>query len=463
VYTIGDVSKIVNVSTNTLRYYDEIELLKPCEVQANNQYRYYSDSQIQELVFILEMKQYGFSLNQIKILLKNKSDDKLKALLEEKRIELCNEIAMLNERYLLLEKRIAKIAEGESEKMKENKVLIVDDFALARKLIRNIIEDYGYNVVGEAANGEEAIIAYEELKPDFVIMDITMPKLDGIDATNKITNKYKDARIIICSATNEASVLFESLKAGAKDFILKPISSHRLIQALERILDNNHVISIEKINNITAFIDNNWRNVGFSRMLQQEEIDLLLFQTENSYEDTINNIFNKAELSNATKHEYSNNGPFEVELKIINYIKDKAFEMSQELSYYLSEKLNAKYTIKLQMVENITKSEFKSLIMRNSDIGIIKYNTSSLPIHISIFCDLENKQVFLREFLGCVEKNLKSILSKLVSNYTISTFDVNDTYENYSTISISFDMELNNEVKGFAMLSFPHDLLKYMH
>lgn len=90
-YTIGDVSKIVNISANTLRYYDEIGLLKPCMVQTNNQYRYYSDSQIKEITFILELKQYGFSLDEIKLLLQDKSNQKLKPMLEEKRVELCNE------------------------------------------------------------------------------------------------------------------------------------------------------------------------------------------------------------------------------------------------------------------------------------------------------------------------------------------------------------------------------------
>lgn len=180
-YTIGDVSKIVNISANTLRYYDEIALLKPCMVQTNNQYRYYSDSQIKEITFILELKQYGLSLDEIKILLQDKSNQKLKPMLEEKRVELCNEIARLKERYIFLEKRIYKIDWEGERKMNDGKVLIVDDFELARKMIRNIIEEYGYTVIGEASNGEEAIEAYDILKPEIVIMDITMPKMDGID------------------------------------------------------------------------------------------------------------------------------------------------------------------------------------------------------------------------------------------------------------------------------------------
>lgn len=465
--TIGDVSKIVNVSANTLRYYDEIGLLKPCLVQTNNQYRYYSDSQIKEITFILELKQYGFSLDEIKILLQDKSNHKLKPMLEEKRVELCNEIARLKERYIFLEKRISKIAQEDESKMKEDKVLIVDDFALARKMIRNIIEEYGYTVVGEASNGEEAIVAYDALKPELVIMDITMPKMDGIDATAKIIKKYKNARIIMCSAMSQAHIILEGIKAGARDFILKPISNLRLIQALERGLDDNHSFESERINNMAASFENKWKGKVFSRALKQEEIDLLIFKNinESEQEEVINNIYNKVEFDNSNEPEYSIRGPLKVGLKTITYLEDKFSELSQGFSQYLSSRFNHECTTKLIKVENITISEFRTLLTLDNEVGIIKYNISSLPVHVHALGGFGNKNEILREILDFTAKNLNRIIPGFNTTNIIMSREVYEAFsENYSIILISFSIEFTNKNKGFVMLSLPHDLYnKYIN
>jgi two-component system chemotaxis response regulator CheY len=224
VYTIGEISTIVKISANTLRYYDEIGLLKPSLIKNSNQYRYYSDEQIKDITFILELKQYGFTLYEIKGLIENRNDHKLKCMLEEKRTKLYKEIDRLKDNSILLEKRISEIIKANSLKMKGEKVLIVDDLALARIMIKNIIEEYGYTVIGEASNGQEAISAYEELEPDVVIINIIMPKMDGIDATKEIIKKHKNAKIIMCSEINNAAIIQESIKAGAVGFITKPLS-----------------------------------------------------------------------------------------------------------------------------------------------------------------------------------------------------------------------------------------------
>ncbi|MGI6038102.1 MAG: response regulator [Limnochordia bacterium] len=113
-------------------------------------------------------------------------------------------------------------------------VLIVDDTAFMRMTIKNVVQKGGYEVIGEAADGEEAIAKYMELKPDLVTMDITMPKLDGISAIKAIVAKDPQARIIVCSAMGQKAMVIEALKAGAKDFLVKPFEPERVLEALQK-------------------------------------------------------------------------------------------------------------------------------------------------------------------------------------------------------------------------------------
>lgn len=117
-------------------------------------------------------------------------------------------------------------------------VLITDDTAFMRMTLRNVIEKNGYEVVGEAANGEEAITLYQELKPDLVTMDITMPKVDGITAIKEIMKIDPQAKIIVCSAMGQKPMVIEALSAGAKDFLVKPFDAGtgRGIPAQDRLL-----------------------------------------------------------------------------------------------------------------------------------------------------------------------------------------------------------------------------------
>lgn len=116
------------------------------------------------------------------------------------------------------------------------KVLIVDDAAFMRMMIKDILTKNGYEVVGEAENGDVAVKLYEELKPDVVTMDITMPEKDGISALKEIKAKDPDAKIIMCSAMGQQAMVMESIQAGAKDFIVKPFQKDRVLQALEKVL-----------------------------------------------------------------------------------------------------------------------------------------------------------------------------------------------------------------------------------
>ncbi|NLJ99950.1 MAG: response regulator [Clostridia bacterium] len=114
------------------------------------------------------------------------------------------------------------------------KVLIVDDAAFMRMMIKDILSKNGFDVVGEAADGDEAVEKYQELNPDVVTMDITMPEKDGITAVKEIMAIDPAAIIIMCSAMGQQAMVMEAIQAGAKDFIVKPFQQDRVIQALQK-------------------------------------------------------------------------------------------------------------------------------------------------------------------------------------------------------------------------------------
>ncbi|WP_408956088.1 response regulator [Natroniella sp. ANB-PHB2] len=115
-------------------------------------------------------------------------------------------------------------------------VLVVDDAQFMRTMLKKLIEDNGYEVVDEAVNGEEAVEKYKETNPDLVTMDITMPKMDGIEAIKKIKEYDSNADVIVCSAMGQKPMVVESLEVGAKDFIVKPIKPEKVKDSLDNIL-----------------------------------------------------------------------------------------------------------------------------------------------------------------------------------------------------------------------------------
>lgn len=118
------------------------------------------------------------------------------------------------------------------------KVLIVDDAAFMRLSIRTILEQNGFEVVAEAANGEEAVDKYFEIKPDLVTMDITMPVMGGIEAADKICKADKSARIVMVSAMGQERIVIDAVKVGAKSFIVKPFKSERVVEVLTQVAAN---------------------------------------------------------------------------------------------------------------------------------------------------------------------------------------------------------------------------------
>lgn len=127
------------------------------------------------------------------------------------------------------------------------KILIVDDSTVMRKNLYSIFTKNGHEVVGEAVDGKQALLLYSELKPDLVTMDITMPKMNGVDAVTHIINKNKNAKIIMISALNQKQMVFEALKSGAKHYIIKPIESTKLLGIVNEVLKDNEKPSDKNI------------------------------------------------------------------------------------------------------------------------------------------------------------------------------------------------------------------------
>lgn len=116
------------------------------------------------------------------------------------------------------------------------RVLIVDDAMFMRKMLRDILTNAGgFTIVGEARNGREAVDLYETHSPEIVTMDLVMPELDGIAATREILRRHPAARVVMCTSLGQETLLAESIAAGALDFIIKPFTPEKVLNALRAI------------------------------------------------------------------------------------------------------------------------------------------------------------------------------------------------------------------------------------
>jgi two-component system chemotaxis response regulator CheY len=116
-------------------------------------------------------------------------------------------------------------------------VLVVDDAAFMRATLRDIFSRNGYEVVGEAKNGIEALALYGQLRPGLVTMDIVMPEMGGIEAVRRIVQSDPGARVIMCSAMGQQALVIEAIQAGARDFVIKPFQAARVLEAAGRALE----------------------------------------------------------------------------------------------------------------------------------------------------------------------------------------------------------------------------------
>lgn len=118
-------------------------------------------------------------------------------------------------------------------------VLVVDDTLFMRVAISNMFSEWGYEVVGKAVNGKEAVAMYRELQPDLVTMDVTMPVMTGIAAVKKIIPEFPNAKIVMITALGQQKLIVEAIESGAKDFITKPFEPGKLKAVADRLVGQN--------------------------------------------------------------------------------------------------------------------------------------------------------------------------------------------------------------------------------
>jgi two-component system chemotaxis response regulator CheY len=116
------------------------------------------------------------------------------------------------------------------------RILVVDDAAFMRRMVSDVLTSGGHEVVGEAADGNEAVERYQELRPDVMTLDITMPEKDGLTALRELMALDPGATVVMCSALGQESKVLEAVKAGAKDFIAKPFEAQRVLAAIEKVV-----------------------------------------------------------------------------------------------------------------------------------------------------------------------------------------------------------------------------------
>jgi Response regulator containing CheY-like receiver, AAA-type ATPase, and DNA-binding domains len=119
-------------------------------------------------------------------------------------------------------------------------IMVVDDAAFMRLMIRNILEEAGHTVVCEAENGQEAVEKYKQYHPDLVTLDITMPVMEGLETLQRIRRYDPFAVVIMCSAMGQKPMVIEAIKMGAKDFIVKPVQQERVVEAVSKALGLEH-------------------------------------------------------------------------------------------------------------------------------------------------------------------------------------------------------------------------------
>ncbi|SEO80145.1 response regulator [Paenibacillus sp. OV219] len=266
-YTIGQISKAVQISVDALRHYDEIGLYKPHYVDTISRYRYYSDEQVKDLLAISEWRQYGFGLEMIKRLLLNQEKEKLQPLYQDQLDDLYAQRKAINQSIQLLEEQLKRLEDVKMTACNKT-VLIIDDSAFMRMMLRDILEKEGFNVVGDAADGETGVTMYEQLRPDIVIVDIKMPGIHGIEAAKRIMQVDPNADIVMCSAHAQIMTILQCIQAGVRGFVAKPFMASSFIA---EILNQDRELNAATVERIMA--DARARN--FNMRLSQNQIDIL--------------------------------------------------------------------------------------------------------------------------------------------------------------------------------------------
>ncbi|MBD3920547.1 response regulator [Paenibacillus sp. PR3] len=231
-YKIGELSEMTGLQTDTIRYYEKIDLLKPSRVDPNNGYRYYSNDNAKRLFAIIEWKKYGFSLDTIRELMQCTDNERLREVFGHKLKQLDMERNQLDKTMRILQQRFNAMMEDST--MGRNRVLLIDDSAFMRMMQTDGLNKHGYEVVGEAEEGEAGIKQFETLSSDLVVIDIGLPDMDGVAVARTIREMDKGVHIVMCSARGHISQIVASLQAGADEFVVKPFQMETLVAAAER-------------------------------------------------------------------------------------------------------------------------------------------------------------------------------------------------------------------------------------
>lgn len=239
---------MVQISSDTLRYYDEIQLLNPDYINPSNNYRFYNEEQVKELLYIMELKDCGFNLEEIKKILKLSDEAKIEKLFTKKQAELVVQSGKINSAIQRIENKL-KVMNVMEEKVMKQKILIVDDAAFMRMMLKDILGKNGFDDIIEAENGLEGVEKFKEHKPALTIMDIAMPAMDGIEAVRQIKEIDGSAKIVMLSAAvnGDPKYIAKSLISGAVDFILKPFQADRLAEVVKKHLSNDIELDTDEV------------------------------------------------------------------------------------------------------------------------------------------------------------------------------------------------------------------------
>ena len=262
-YTVGALAKMADISADTLRYYDDIGLLKPHYTSRETKYRYYTEAQAAVLSRILELKLYGFTLAEIKEILEKGDEALTDAYLK---------------RYWALEgekKKIQQAIDDLSEKIKQKmegfgmnkKILLADDSAFMRLMLADMLSKNGYDVAGEAQDGQEAVEMYKKLKPDIALLNIEMPMQNGIMALRSIREFDENANAVMLSALCNVRSVASALMAGARSFVAKPFQPDMLLARLKDAFSQAGRTNKEIVEKLLES--------GDSKELTQQEIDYI--------------------------------------------------------------------------------------------------------------------------------------------------------------------------------------------
>ncbi len=194
------------------------------------------------------------------------------------------------------------------------RVLIVDDHPLFRDGLRSLLEARGVNVVGEAGNGREAIELTRQLRPDIVLMDLTMPEVDGLSATRILTTELPEVKVVILTASDDEADLFEAIKSGAYGYLLKNLETDEFFRALESVQAGQPVLTPHLARRVLQELSQREPRRQEETALTERERELLellvqgvtsnrelanrLFISENTVKYHLRNIMNKLHLEN---------------------------------------------------------------------------------------------------------------------------------------------------------------------